>query len=104
MSATLSLSLISVSWNFLNPLEVALALPVCDRLVVGGGLGAVEMRVVLDHVRAEGALREIAPGEPRDRFVEAVGDPRQVLGRVDVPGEHLGGLDPVADAIQPRCE
>src|SRR5262245_37401286 len=63
-----------------DALEVALPLPVGDGLLPGFPLGAVEVRVVLDDVRAEGLARERALLEERERVAQAPGHARQ-LGR-----------------------
>src|SRR5678815_3209322 len=53
-----------------DSLEVSPAFPVGDGLVVGRDLGPEEVRVVLDHVGAEGAPGEIAGGEQLGRLRE----------------------------------
>src|SRR4051812_16769021 len=86
------------------PLEVTLAFPVRDRLVVGGRLGAVEMRIVLDDLGAECARGEIAGGKKLDGVAQAVGHPRQALRGVDVADEAFRRVDAVRDAVEPRGE
>ena len=62
------------------------------------------MRVVLEHLRAEGALRERARREALVRLGERIRHARQVACRVDIADEALGRLDLVGDAVQPRGE
>src|SRR5258706_12397841 len=97
MRATLSLSLIG---RESDPFEVSLALPVRDGLVIGRGLGAIEVSVVFDDVLAEGALGELARGEELDRLGKRPRHVLAVLRHIDVADEPLRRLGLARDALQ----
>src|SRR5581483_6797330 len=87
-----------------NPLKISLPLPVRHRKVVSILLRPEEVRVVLDHVFPEHALRELARSELFRRLAERIRHPREIARRIHVAAEMLRRLDLVFDAVEPGRE
>src|SRR5215813_10460678 len=84
--------------------KVPFALPIGHRGIERRLFRAEEMRVMLDHVFAEGAPGEFARRESVRGFGQRVWHARQIFCGVDVADEAFGRLDLVDYPVQSRSQ